>query len=308
MNKKRAASSNRSIKEVLINATRQLSGRSESPSLDADLLISTALKKPKVWLYTNLQKRISSSQTKAVEKLIARRKCHEPMAYILGKADFYNITLEVNDSVLIPRPETEMLVELAINRVKNMARVDENSNTVLVDIGTGSGCIITALQSKLPKQNRLTFIGTDISARALRTAKRNLRTHGFLKNTRLIKGNLFDREVQKAIPGKKPFLIITANLPYVAPKEYPSLKRSVRAYEPRIALVAKNRGTALMKELIAQVHAWSHQFKCRFELIMEMDPGQQKALADCLMTKFPTLKFSFLKDLSKRVRVLLIKN
>ena len=307
MKKQRKSNGPSILKGVLTAATLQLIDTSSSPALDADLIVSVVLKKPKAWLYANPNTAILPAQLKSIEGMLRRREQGEPLEYILGTADFYDLTLQVNSSVLIPRPETEMLVDCAIKKVRDLKK-SKTKNIVLLDIGTGSGCIILALANNLRKIKGVSYVGSDMSFRALRVATQNIRNYSMNGRIKLVKSNLLGRAVQSAIPPENPFLIITANLPYIAPDQYLHLPRSVRSFEPRRALIAEDCGTQLIKKLITSTNRWGIEKKYRFEMLMEIDPRQSQMLVAYLKSKFSALWFEFQKDLSGKKRLLIVGN
>lgn len=202
------------------------------PLNEREILLSKVLHVTKETLYLKDQTKLTSYQLRRLNLLIKRRLTGEPLAYILGYKDFWEQRLKVNSSVLIPRPETELLVEIALNKIpKNAARV--------ADLGTGSGAIAIALALTRPKWQ---LIATDCSLEALKVAKANARRLA-AKNIKFKLGSWL-----KALPSNYELDIIVANPPYIAPRD-PHLLGSIR-FEPRSALVAAQNGLSDLKTII----------------------------------------------------------
>jgi release factor glutamine methyltransferase len=196
------------------------------------------------------------------EQWLNRRARHEPIQYILGEQEFYGLTFKVTPDVLIPRPETEHLVEALIQRI------EEADSIRIADVGTGSGAIAVALARALPNA---TVTALDISKAALAIAQENALRHGVADRTRLVESDLLT-----AVPGET-FDAVVSNPPYVPDSEV--LERQVRDYEPSHALYAGPDGLDIYRRLIPQ--AWSG-LKPRGWLLMEIGHGQRNALAKLL--------------------------
>jgi len=208
---------------------------------------------------------ISVRDQNKISKFLKERLKGKPLAYIIGKQRFYGVDIKVNKNVLIPRPETEELVKYALERIKN--------NSVLIDVGTGSGCILAAILNNLPKDVKLSAVyAVDKNENALRLAKQNL---GSNKEIKYIAGPLLPKIKSKNI------VIILANLPYLSVNEYAQLSPEVRKYEPKSALIGGEEGHELICRLVDQVYA----AKIDFEMFLEISP-----------TIFPKIK----KHLAKR--------
>ena len=164
---------------------------------------------------------------------IGRRRSGEPLQYILGSVEFHGLELRVGPGVLIPRPETERLVDFAV--------ADYPGQGPVCDLCTGSGAVALALAARLPKGT--VVLGTDLAPAALRYARRNRRRLG-LRGVRFLEGDLFD-----PVPRAMRFALVTANPPYVSPRAFARLPATVRDYEPRLALYAGDRGLAVLKRI-----------------------------------------------------------
>jgi release factor glutamine methyltransferase len=209
-----------------------------SPRLDAEILLSFCLGCERLDFFKNPAVPINEKTLVSFQKLEARRLAWEPVAYITGRKEFWSFTLEVNNSVLIPRPDTEVLVEEALDVCTklNFAEIK------ILDIGTGSGAIALALAYEIPLA-RLT--ATDVSAAALATARKNAQNLDLDSQVEFLQGSLFE-------PVDDFFYIIVANPPYIADEEYDRLPAGVKDYEPREALLAGVEGLDFYRKIIAQ--------------------------------------------------------
>lgn len=229
------------IKDALYSASELLEQHKiTSAHLDAEVILCFVLKKTKEFLYTYQEKFLSTTQTALFKKLIKRRAKRCPVAYITGRKEFFGLDFFVDKHVLIPRPETEFLVENTLTAClrRQAAASQAKSNLTIVDVGTGSGCVAVALAKNLPETK---ICATDISEKAIQLARKNARHCGVNVNFR--RGHLLTPLKNKKID------IIVANLPYL-PRNYrhESIKR-----EPRIALYAGKFGLELYEKLFQQI-------------------------------------------------------
>lgn len=224
-----------SIEAVLKRASLVLSeSGSDSPSLDAAVLLCHALKRPRSYLLTWPEKELTSEQATQFDALMARRTAGEPVAYILGEREFWSLPLNVAPSTLIPRPDTERLVELALDKAM---LIDGD----LLDLGTGTGAIALALASELPKRQ---LQGVDFQHEAVELAKSNADKLN-IGNVRFAQGSWF----APIVHGHK-FAIIVSNPPYIDEND-PHLSQGDVRFEPSSALVAENNGLADIETITA---------------------------------------------------------
>jgi release factor glutamine methyltransferase len=249
------------IREAIKTATAQLHSLPNA-NKDADLLLMHTLGKDRAWLLTHSGEAIEPSALTQYEEKIARRAAHEPIQYITGEQEFYSLSLRVTPAVLIPRPETEHLVEAAL------ARLPHNEPVRIADIGTGSGAIAIALAHALP-QARITAL--DISTAALAVAKENATRHNVQNRI-----DFRESDLLAAVRGEL-FDAIVSNPPYVSTNE--ELEKQVRDYEPATALYAGEHGLDIYRRLIPQAHA---ALKPEGWLMMEIGHGQHEAIAELL--------------------------
>ncbi|MGD8118924.1 peptide chain release factor N(5)-glutamine methyltransferase [Vibrio sp. TRT 29B02] len=226
-------SADNSVESTLKKAVQQLQeSGSDSPSLDAAVLLCHALDKPRSFLLTWPDKILSSSELTAFQVLLGRRLAGEPVAYIVGEREFWSLPLKVSPSTLIPRPDTERLVEIALDKASN-----HQGN--ILDLGTGTGAIALALASELPKRQ---VWGVDLKPEAQQLAQSNADALN-ISNTRFMAGSWFD-----PIPTGTEFALIVSNPPYIE-KEDPHLTQGDVRFEPLSALVAEEKGLADIKHI-----------------------------------------------------------
>lgn len=210
---------------------------SDSPELDADCLICETAGVPRARLYSHPEQPLSVAHQGKLMSLVQQRARGMPIAYLLGKQEFWSLDLEITDEVMIPRPATELLVELCL------ARCPESTPMSLLDLGTGSGAIAIALACERP-QSRL--VATDISSAALNLARRNARNHQ-IDRIEFIESDWYAR-----VP-LQPFSLIVSNPPYIADADT-DLQDSVRQFEPALALFADDNGLAAIHRIVHGAH------------------------------------------------------
>jgi release factor glutamine methyltransferase len=208
------------VQEVLRRAAEHLGRTSETARLDAELLLGHALGLSRIELYTEHDRPLTAGELDAYRGLVARRSKHEPVAYILGEWGFRRLTLAVDRRALIPRPETEVVVERALRHIRELAEPR------VLDVGTGTGAIALAIADEHPGA-RVTAV--DVSPDALALARENVRRTGLAVE-------LLQHDVRNGAPGG-PYDLVVSNPPYVEPEDLASLMEDVRDWEPHIALV-----------------------------------------------------------------------
>lgn len=272
----------------------------KNPALEAEILLSYILKKPQEFLFTYPNKKINKNQIAKFEALVKRRKKGEPIAYLIGNKEFYGLNFIVNKSTLIPRPETELMVE------ETFALITHNAQrATLVDVGTGSGCVIIAL-AKLLKLSitNCELFAIDISDQALAVAKKNAKLHKVDKQIKFLQGNLLEPIIKnKKLKIENCKLIILANLPYLTPTQIKS-SSSIK-YEPKSALDGGKDGLKYYRKLFKEVNILIKQNPVPLSLLCEIDPGQTGKIKK-LANEFFYGKIEIIKDLSKRNRICLI--
>ena len=270
------------IAEALYNASELLTeNKITSVHLDAEVILSFIIKKPREYLYTHPEKILSTAQSTAYKKLISKRAKHFPVAYITGHKEFFGLDFLVNENVLIPRPETEFLVEQTITAARQA-----KNNITIADIGTGSGCVAVALAKNLPETK---IFATDISKKAIQLAKKNAGRRGV--QVSFLRGHLLTPLKNKKID------IIVANLPYL-PRDY---KHDSIKFEPKIALYAANSGLSLYEKLFQQIARLKHQPKF---ILIEAGSIQIKSLVKIIKKKLPQAKVTVKKNPNNKQKII----
>jgi release factor glutamine methyltransferase len=232
-----------------------------SDTLAAELLLMHALGRDRTWLYTNPEHQLDPSAAEKYFALITRRAAGEPTQYLTGKQEFWGLDFEVTPAVLIPRPETEHLIEVALERLGergikiNMKTGAPSPTLHVADVGTGSGCLAVALAHELPHAE---LVATDISAQALEVARRNAARHNVLGRIQLVETNLLEGvSLSAPATGHSPlfFELIVSNPPYIARNESAALPIEVRDHEPHAALFGGPTGVEMYAQLIEQAGA-----------------------------------------------------
>ncbi|PJE09023.1 peptide chain release factor N(5)-glutamine methyltransferase [Legionella sp.] len=230
------------IKTALLQATAQLAAESDSARLDAEILLAHVLMKSRTYLYTYPDEQLTKAQWQTFQQLLSKRAQGVPIAYLTGTREFWSLPLTVCEDTLIPRPETELLVELTLSLLK------DKSKAQILDLGTGSGAIALACASERPDWQ---LIACDYSLGALQTAEENAARLN-ITNVDFFYSNWFEKicEPQK-------FDAIITNPPYIAGNDPHLIKGDVR-FEPRLALVAGDNGLAAIKYIIQHSLARLH--------------------------------------------------
>ena len=271
------------LKQALSQAREILVTRNiEDASLESELLLRHTLNISRMQLYIDLDCELRPEQEETFQNLIRRRLNHEPTAYIIGHREFYGLDFYVSPHVLIPRPESELLVEKALGLAQN------HRVSTIAEIGTGCGAIAISLALHLPQQK---IYATDISASALKVAQLNCKKHGVLHRIHLLQGNLLD-------PLPEPVDLIMANLPYVKKAELPRINPA--EFEPLLALNGGTDGLQKIRQLCQQANK---KLSPSGYLLLEVGRGQGEAVTSLLHSLFPGTKVEVLADLSVLDRV-----
>lgn len=276
------------VKQALANGSQLLRDfKLESAELDAELLLSHAVSKSREQLYSHDDIPLTSQQRKSYRRLLERRASGEPVAYLLGKREFMDLPLEVNRHVLIPRPETETLVE----RVLEWIQVAPMRKPRIVDVGTGSGAIALSLAKHAQKAR---IIAVDISRQALDQASKNARELRLHKRVQFKRSDLLSH-----VQG--PFDCIVANLPYLTNEQLRSIPADVRDFEPHHALAGGPDGLYWYEKLLTQAKSILAPGGTMF---IEIGPNLRLGTERLVKNVFPsssTLRFH--RDLAGRVRI-----
>jgi len=257
------------------------------PNNEIDIILALTLKKNIDYIYKNTEKKLNKSTINSFNKLIRKRINNIPFSYLKKYKEFYNLKFFVNKNTLIPRPESELLVDLALKYIKK----NKINNVKIIDIGTGSGCLIISLVKQL---NKYTALGIDISNKAIKIAKTNAR-----KNKTKIKFN--KSNLLNNIPKQK-FNIILANLPYLTTKE---MKEKSIQKEPNISLYGGKNGLKYYFKLIKNIKKYLEK---KYIILLEINPEQKNNLDKEIKKNLPKSRLKYIKDLNNKTRVLKIIN
>ena len=284
----KAALKQLTVGDLLADAYLRLAPHSESAQLDAQVLLAHLMGRERSWLLAHTEEQTPPELFAAWEAALARLERGEPLPYVLGEWEFYGRELHVTSDVLIPRPETELLVDQALAWLAaNPARRSA------ADVGTGSGCIAVALAMNVPD---LTMTATDVSDAALEVAKSNIQRYQLedrvdLKKTNLLYG-LSD-----------PFDLICATLPYIPSGRVAEL--AIARHEPHLALFAGESGLELIGRLLEQART---KLAAGGLLLAEIDDSQEKSAPKLARLHFPDAQIELLHDLADKPRLLTMQS
>lgn len=277
-----------SVQEVLVSAVRALGVTLDyrTARFESELLLSQAMGISRAGLLARLTDPLDAAQAARFAAMVARRAQREPIAYILGHKEFYGVDLVVDRRVLIPRPETELLVDLGLSALKRVA----HASPVVVDVGTGSGAVAFAMAFHA---EHAIFIATDISPDALAVARLNAHRLGLQDRVQLLLGDLL-------APVKTAVDIVTANLPYIPYKRFEQMPREIRHYEPHIALDGGPDGMDTIRRLFEQI--LPHVARAA-QIFVEISEEQGTQAVHLASSRFPTAVVKLHKDLEGLDRV-----
>ena len=293
---------------------------SESPRLDAEVLLAHALNCQRIELYTTFEETPGEEQRTAFRELVRRRAEGMPVAYLVGRREFYSLSFRVTPDVLIPRPETELLVIAVLDLVKQaevgkegreergeggetgQSQIPDQQDPRpqspapglrIADLGTGSGIIAVCLAKDFPTC-RVTAV--DISPAALAIARENAQKHGVADRIEFFESDLF-----AAVPADRQYDFIVSNPPYIKTAEMEQLAVDVRKYEPRVALEAGPRGTEVIEPLVAQA---AKRLRPGGYLLLEISPAIHDAVRSLLEADGRFEVCPTIKDLARLPRVI----
>ena len=264
----------------------------EDARLEAEVLLMHILKLERAQLYSQLKQELTSIENGEYEQLIQRRLNHEPTAYIIGHREFYGLDFHVDERVLIPRPESELLIELGLDITSRKCQ-SSGSPYLIADIGTGSGAIAIALASSLPSA---TIYAIDASATALEVAFINCQRHGVAGRVHLLNGDMLDSLPQSVN-------LIIANLPYIKDSDMESLPPEIRLFEPMSALSGGKDGLDKVRQLLSQVE---DKLLPEGVVLLETGEGQAQEVEVLSRQFFRDVQTKIFPDLSGIERVVSI--
>lgn len=296
------------IKQILENSLQKLTKISETPQLDAEILLSHTLKKSRETILAHPEYKISKIQATKYKKFINRRLKNEPIAYILGKKEFYGLNFKVTRDTLIPRPETEHLVDAVISNSQLVT--SKNKKVTIIDVGTGSGNIIISIAKEIKKNKLLhascfMLYGIDFSKKALLIAKQNAKENKVVRKIKFLHSDLLNYFLKaKSYKPKANKLIIVANLPYVSGKIYSNVSPDIKKFEPKTALYSAKDGLAHYEKLLKQIKKIKNNCSMLHVLcFMEISPEQKTKIGKLIKKYLPESKVDFSKDLSGKWRI-----
>jgi release factor glutamine methyltransferase len=271
------------LREALQSTTQTLCGAGiVDASVEAELLLGHVLEMSKTQLYTEPERDLTSAETEHLCHLVRRRLDHEPAAYILGHWEFYGIDFHIDYHTFIPRPETELLVEKAVELAYRISHTGKQ--ITIADVGTGCGAIAISLALALPQAK---IYATDISASALQVAEINCWRHGVNSQVELLQGNLLE-------PLPQPVDMIVANLPYIKSCEFKDLGPEIVNFEPTIALVGGKDGLDKIQQMLEQMPVKLNYGTC---FLLEIGQGQGEMVTSLIKSYFPQAGIELISDL-----------
>ncbi len=271
--------------KVLTWATSDFKKRGfHRPRLEAEVLLSHVLHCGRLDLYTGFDRPLVEAELSKYREMISRRRDGEPAAYITGHKEFWSLDFEVDSQVLVPRPDTEILVEAALERTQKSGRI--------LDLGTGSGCIAVAMASERPN---IIIDAVDISKGACRIAQSNAQKHGVENRVQIIEGDLFE-----PLPPNSAYMAIVANPPYIPNAEIEHLDQEVQK-EPYLALAGGPDGLSIIRRIISEAPGF---LEPNGWLIIEIDPRQKSELIHNVGLASLGAKGRIIRDLAGHDRVI----
>ena len=277
------------LRELLVRATNELSGRRiDNPNLEAEVLLRHVLDLRRETFFASLDEDLTADRETLVLELVTQRASGTPLAYLTGRREFFGLDFVVNPSVLIPRQETELLVE----KVLELAEHHTGEVLTVVDVGTGAGAIAVAIAYNSPDA---AVVATDVDPEALKVAAENCRRHGVAGRVRLEQGDLLK-------PIVSPVDIVVSNPPYLTSKDMAFAPLEVKR-EPAVALYAGDDGLDVIRRLFRQLPS---KLKAGGSAFIEIDPLQLEAVVILATEAFPNAGVSFERDLLGLARVVVI--
>ena len=279
--------------DALQSATQTLLRKGiDDASAEAEILLGHVLGMSKTQLYTEPEKALTSTEISQLWSLIQRRLNHEPAAYILGHCEFYGIDLLLDCHTFIPRPETELLVEQAVELAHRISQ--PGKGITIADVGTGCGAIAVSLAMALPQAQ---IYATDISARALQVAEMNCQRHAVSSHVELLQGNLLE-------PLSQPVDMIVANLPYIKDCEFKDLSPEIIDFEPTSALAGGLDGLDEIQRMLEQMPG---KLSREGSFLLEIGQGQGRVVTSLIKGQFQQANIELISDLGGIERVVKVR-
>jgi release factor glutamine methyltransferase len=269
---------------------------------DFSILAAHTIRQPKEFIFREPDYKLTNAEQAMLRKFLLRRTKREPVAYIVGEKEFFGLSFLVTHDTLVPRPETEFLVEEAIQSLRH-----EPAKPFVADLGTGSGNIIISVAHGLginDDKNRISFFATDISHDALHVARRNAIRHNMTNCITFLQGDLLGPIPRTAYSDAERILIL-ANLPYLSRELYDTAMDDVRLYEPKSALVSDDDGLSHYIRLFVNIFDRKSEDMKTLHVtgLLEISPEQETRIINELHKIFPNSHYRFMNDLSGRKRI-----
>ncbi len=295
------------IKDVLLWTSEYFKKNDiQSAQLNAEMIIAKVLNCSRMELYLKYDKPLNLIKRKEIRNLVKKRATHYPIQYLLGETEFYGYKFLVDEGVMIPRPETEILIDSIISYIK---KTDKNNWNIL-DIGTGTGIIPISISKYFKnKEINMQFLAIDISDAALENAKKNIELHN-IKNIKLIKSNLFENVSASLAYSDWSgtsrnwlFDIIISNPPYISDKEFEDLQKEVKDFEPKLALFGGEKGLTYYKKILQNAENFLNK---KGKIFLEIG-ADQKFDIEKIIHQFNYKLIDSTKDYNDLYRVLIIE-
>jgi release factor glutamine methyltransferase len=265
----------------------------DRPRTNAELLLGAVLNVRRIDLYLDRDRILTPQQVERFRQFTEERLSGKPVQYIIGSTEFFGLEFKVNPSVLIPRPETETLVEVVLENLRGVGRPR------IIDLGTGSGAIAISVAKNLTDSY---VYATDVSLEALKVAKDNAQSHGVQEQIEFLCGDLFEPLREKKLEGHVDCIV--SNPPYVSAEEFDSLPREVRDFEPIVALRSEEEGMSVHKRIVGNSLAFLRE---NGVLALEVGLGQSSKVADLIRTQEGFNRIEMRKDLGGIERIVLAR-
>lgn len=284
------------IKEILKKSYEEFK---VSP-IDAEILLSLVLSRPKEFILAYPEKELSKKKTRKFFSFVRKRSTGFPIAYITGIKEFHGLEFFVNRNVLIPRPESELLVESALKKVLNSKKTIPNT---IIDVGTGSGNLIISIVKNIPAntRNKINFCAIDVSSRSLIVAKENAKKNKVVRCIKFLRSDMLDNFLGEE--SRLNNIMVIANLPYVSSKIYHRNLKHLY-HEPKTALFSPKEGLAHYKKLIGQISSIAAG---RIIALLEISPEQKVKIGRIARKYLPNANLKYSKDLAGKWRIVEIE-
>lgn len=275
------------IGSALQDAFQRLKPTSDTPLLDSQVLLGDIIKQPRAWIVAHPEQPLAPEEIRQFRSAVDRLAAGVPLAYVLRKQEFFGLEFIVTPEVLIPRPETELLVEAGLEWLQSRP-----SRRWAVDVGTGSGCIAISLASRVPD---LIVIASDLSANALQVARQNILHHRLQQRVLPLQANLLP-------PVQVQFDLVCANLPYIP--HHSLFDLPVSRFEPELALNGGQDGVVVIEQLLKTARASLRSGAC---ILLEIEAGQGNLVSTAARVYFPEAQVTLQQDIAGKDRLVTIQ-